>query len=354
MSHEPEWVHWDPETYAAHFQGRELVQGVQPYKASGPATTYRNDFPVPPLHWSHRGAPDRSFRPTPEFGHTTSHRADFTPYPVGSSGAAPIRPYPEQKFKPKLQGATTARLDFKIPQLTMPQQRDNKYQYKPSDAPIGTTTMRADYVKWSFPGGRPEKPEIESRPTKFYGMTTTRADSPFPKELPPPRVTAERPPHVVPEFGGTTEYRAAYENVKLPPGLPADIGIQVASKMYKKGGVGGQFDCFIKVGQPSPCTISKVYTLAGDMQQSAAIVVISKRPENVHGVIIGHFTMEGIKPEVAGVSKVEVTLKLSSEKTLQVQAVYKNGKKVKQLTFKSKSGPALRTVAQASDVPNDA
>ena len=98
---------------------------------------------------------------------------------------------------------------------------------------------------------------------------------------------------------------------------------------------------------------SKVYTTAVDMQQSGAIVVVAKRPENQHGVIIGHFLLDGIKPESIGVPKIEVTLKLANEKTLHVAALYKNGKKTKQLTFASKGGPPIRTVAQASEAPQD-
>ena len=50
---------------------------------------------------------------------------------------------------------------------------------------MGTTTMRADYVEWTLPTGIIKPPEADSKPTKFYGMTTTRADYTFPKELPP-------------------------------------------------------------------------------------------------------------------------------------------------------------------------
>ena len=51
--------------------------------------------------------------------------------------------------------------------------------------------------------------------------------------------------------------------------------------------------------------------------------------------------------------KIEVTLKLANEKTLHVAALYRNGRKTKQLTFAAKSGPPIRTIAQQSEVPED-
>jgi molecular chaperone DnaK (HSP70) len=89
-----------------------------------------------------------------------------------------------------------------------------------------------------------------------------------------------------------------------------------------------------------------------DQQQTASIVVVAKRADMYHGVILGHFPMNGIKPDKVGVPKVEVTLKLTNEKTLLAQALYKQGNKMKVLTFQSNKKP-LRSVAQASDVPED-
>ena len=56
----------------------------------------------------------------------------------------------------------------------------------------------------------------------------------------------------MPNFEGTTEYRVAYAQVPLPLGMPADIGLQVASGAYKAGGVGGQFELMIQQGAPAP------------------------------------------------------------------------------------------------------
>ena len=170
----------------------------------------------------------------------------------------------------------------------------------------------------------------------------------------PPR-PAELAAHHVPSFEGTTEYRFSYHPVKLPRGMPGDIGIQVASKPYKSGGTGGQFELMIKQGAPAPSEATKLFMTVVDNQQTAAIVVIAKRPEMSHGVIIGSFSMEGIKPEKVGIPKVEVSLKLADEKTLHAAALYKNGNKSKTLTFRAaKPDPALRQVTQQSEVPEDA
>lgn len=348
MSVPVEWIHWDPDSFGQQFQGKELTvwSGI-PQK--GPSTTYRNDYPVPPLHWAHQPAPDRNNRPTPAFGHTTSHRADFKAHPVGG-GAAILRPYPEAKFQPKLSAVTTGRHDFKIPPLPPPRPPDNKNVYKPSDAQLGTTTMRADYREWTMPGARPAKEVIEPKPTKFHAITTTRNDFPWPKEMAPPPMPEERAPHVVPKFAGTTEYRAAFETVALPLGMKADIGIQVATKPYKQGGIGGTFDLFIKSTQAAPAQNKKTYTTAADNQNAATILVVAKAPGAEHGVVVGHFMMENIKPEKVGVNKVEVYLKLSSESTLQVAAHYRNQNRSKRLAFVANQ--AMRTVAQASDVPS--
>jgi len=346
----PDWKHWDSDTYAKHFHGREITLFEFP-QGGKMGTTYRADYPEPPLYWQHQPPPDHSNRPTPAFGHTTSHRADYIERPF--HGAAQVMTRPQQQFTPKLSAMTTARNDYKVPALPPATQPRRTASFVPNDDPMGTTTMRADYVEWKMPGGRQKSPSLAAQPTKFHGMTTTRNDYPWPAALPPPRENAGNPIHEVPLFDGTTEYRAKYELVPLPLGLPADIGLQVATRAYKSGGVGGQFHLMIKQGAPAPCGANKTFTTVVDQQQSAAIVVVAKRPEFAHGVILGHFSMEGIYPEKVGIPKVEVTLKLVNEKTLQASALYKQGKKTKALTFQAKKGPPLRTVAQASEVPKD-
>jgi len=345
----PEWVHWDGDTYAKHFHGRELTRFEFP-KGKGASTTYRNDYPVPPLHWQHPPPPDHGNRPPPPFGHTTSHRADFCEHKFSS--AMQRRSDPRPTFKPKLSGITTCRNDFKAPQLPPRRAAGADRTYNPSGAPLGTTTMRADYCEWKMPAPRAPRENDVPQKTKFHGSTTFRNAYTWPAEMPPPPAAPDNPEHEVSPFGGNTEYRAAFCPVPLPVGLQANIGLQVASRPYKMGGQGGQFDLMLKQGQPAPCSTTKTYTTVVDQQQTASIVVVAKRADMYHGVILGHFPMNGIKPDKVGVPKVEVTLKLTNEKTLLAQALYKQGNKMKVLTFQSNKKP-LRSVAQASDVPED-
>ena len=177
--------------------------------------------------------------------------------------------------------------------------------------------------------------------------------------------------------------------MSLDLGQPADIGLQVASKPYKAGGVGGQFEVMIKQGTPAPCVAQKTFTTVVDMQTKAAIVVVAKRsnvrdrtpstpgpglatkntpPPRDHrpafgwsraaqaldGVILGHFSMDGITPGKTGGPKVEVSLKLADEKTLHASAVYKQGNKQKTLTFQAaKRQPGLRAVTNSDEVPEE-
>ena len=353
----PEWVHWDGDTHGQLFHGREIT--VFSAAAGAPqhsSTTYRQDYPRPPLYWSHAKKDNSRDREVPEFGGTTTHRAEFVHYPPGVN--APVRkPYPERQFAPKLSVKTEAREAFKIPVLPPPKPPKGRPAAFNTDAPIGNSTMRADYVQHPLPTRNPRagEPPREKLGSKFSGSTTTRDAYPWPKEIPPPgRMFGDRPEHEVPEFEGTTTYRSDYEIVPVPPGLKADIGLQVSTAPYKAGGVGGQFLNMIRLKDPSPCTVSKIFTTVQDNQQTAAIVIVAKRPDYGHGVILGHFDLTGMKPERSGVTKIEVTLRLSNEKTLMASAFYRNGGRTKNLTFKvAKTGPQLRSVVLASDVPED-
>lgn len=225
----PLWSSWDGHTYGKHFHGRELTVFSMP-KQAGASTTYRNDYPEPPLYWKHAPKPDHSKRPVGDFPHTTSHRNDFQPHKVGG-GAAILRPYPEQRYHPKLSAVTTARDSYQQPKLPPARPRTAQVAYSTTDLPMGTTTMRDDYQQWKIPSRHNVHQPHNSKPTKFHGTTTTRSDYNWPAEIPPPPAmyqarTDNRP---VPNFEGTTEYRVSYAAVQLPMGMPADIGLQVTA-----------------------------------------------------------------------------------------------------------------------------
>jgi len=218
--------------------------------------------------------------------------------------------------------------------------------------PLGTTTARSDFQQWELPARhvRPGLPASQLN-LRFQPQTTSRMDFPPPPNMAPPK---ERPPHkkhIVAPFLGTTEHRASFEQMQLPSGNHGAIGLQIASKPYAKGGVGGQFELMIREGAPAPQQATKVFTTVVDDQTSAAIVVVTKRRDRADGVVLGYFTMEGIGKAPTGVPKVEVSLKLSSEKILDASATYVQGNKRKALRFTSGTGPSLRYVTDATKVP---
>jgi len=346
----PVWEYWDPEGGAKTYHGREITL-VQPRKQAAPTTTYRKNYPAPELYWKHPPPPDGSIRPVPDFGHTSSHRDQFREWPLGLSG--PVIPaYPERRSNPKLSAVTTARASYVQPPLPPQMDYGPKRTFKQSREPIGTTTMRADYPEWPLPAGHVMPTAHPGRHVPFLGTTTTRADYKQPAELPPPPAPTSNPPYVVPKFDGTTEYRAKYEEVPLPPGPFGAIGLQVASSAYKYGGVGGQFYQMIAQGLPAPQHANKTFTTVIDDQQTAAIVIVCKRRDMADGVVLGYFSLEGLIKAAVGIPKVDVTLKLTSEKSLHASATYIQGQKKKALTFTSaKRGLPLRSVTSTQEIP---
>ena len=311
---------------------------------------YRMDYPAPELWWKHPPPPDPNTRPVPDFGHTSSYRDQFKAWKVGD-GASVMPAYPERKFNPKLSAVTTSRASYIQPQLPTKMSHGPKREAHMRDEPIGTTTMRADYLRWSLPGGHVMPSALTSKEIPFNGTTTTRADYERPAELPPPPARKDRPPHVVSKFDGTTEYRAKYERVPLPPGAFGAIGLQIASKAYKFGGIGGQFCPMIPQGSPAPQQASKTFTTVVDDQKTASIIVVCKRNDAYDGLILGYFSLEGLRRGAVGSQKVEVSLKLTNEKTLHASATYSQGGKTKALTFTSAKGPPLRAVTTTDEVP---
>lgn len=154
-SQPPLWSSWDGQTYGKHFHGREITLFAMP-KRAGPSTTYRNDYPEPPLFWKHATKPDHSKRPVGEFGHTTSHRSDFPQHKIGG-GTPAIKAYPEQRYHPKLSSVTTARDSFQQPKLPPARPRTAQQPYTTLDIPMGSTTMRSDYIQWKIPERKPSR-----------------------------------------------------------------------------------------------------------------------------------------------------------------------------------------------------
>lgn len=348
---EPIWEYWDTPSGAKSFHGKEITL-VKPRPGEAMTTTYRKDYPLHEL-WSHHiEKPDHLNRPVAPFGHTSSYREHYVQHNITGSGAQrPGRPSPQ--FNPKLSATTTSRASYLPTELPPAAVAHSDRKYRPNNAPLGTTTMRADYLQWPLQAAHQRKGDGSAMPTTFDGTTTTRADYKFPAELPPAEPPKRNPPHVVPHFDGTTEYRNAYHPCVLPVGNIGHIGLQVASKPYKMGGQGGQFELMIKQGLPAPQLAQKTFTTVVDDQGCASIVVVTKRDDRPDGVVLGFFELGGLKKGPVGVAKIEVSLKLQTEKVLHAAATYIQGSKKKALTFVSagKNSKALRSVTDVAEVP---
>ena len=357
-THAPTWDSWDQQSYAKAYHGRELT--LLKYTRPSPvSTTNRDSYPSwPPLYWKKHEKPSGDIRPVPSFPFTTSHRAEFKEHDL-KIATAPVRhPYPKPQYHPKLSTRTEGRDNMPSwPELPPPRPKTSHEVEFQTTGELGTTTMRADYREWELPKRHVKKGFSEKpRETKFHARTETRERYFWPNGPDAyGKIVGKNAmePYVTGDNDWSTEHRGSFEEITLPKGLPATIGLQVASDAYKAGGVGGQFELMFRQGIPAPCVASKVFTTVVDGQTSAGIVVVAKRPEFPHGVILGSFTMQGIEKAATGVPKIEVTLKLADEKTLQASAWYKNGNRRKALTFRAARGPNLRTVATVDDVPDD-
>lgn len=352
----PQWNHWDEEDGARQYHGKEITLAAGP-KNFGSVTTYKHDFPAPKLYWKHQPPKNKAPAPVSAFGCTTSYREAYQPWGLSSAVAPVLSAPPVPKFKPKLSTQTTARESYKTPARGPARPSMSQPTFTPNDAPMGTTTMRADYQEWK--NMRPTDPiqasigQPSTRETKFTGTTTTREGYQWPTLVAGPKASPQRSAYTGSSpFDGNTEYRARYGKLTLPEGMAASLGVQVATKAYKAGGVGGQFEMMIPQGANAPTTVVKHFTTVKDDQSQTAIVVIAKREGMAHGVELGTFTMENIKAAPVGHPKVEVTYRLSDEKTLHVSALYRQGNRVKALTFHEKNMP-LRRVAEMTDLPRD-
>ena len=344
---------WDGDTYAKRYHSREITLFENQHGKGSFETTTRQDYPQPPLYWSHTPKPQHVPLPGGPFTHTTTYRVAYTP--VSADHARPVRPaIPKPQFHPKLDVRTESRTAFLQPPPTMPPRpKTTDVGYRPNTAPLGTTTMRADYLLWDLPPKHVNvKKHEKPRELKFQSQTTTRNDYNWPSSIVGPRGKGDRPePFATGPFDSTTTYRASYEKVPLPAGMKCAIGLQVATKPYAKGGVGGQFHQMIAQGTPAPVMAQKTFTTVVDKQENASVIVLAKAPGYAEGIVLGAFSLDGIRPTGAGVPKLEITLSLVNEKTLMASATYKNGQAKKSLTFQAaRKGPALRGVASEAEL----
>jgi len=325
----PSRAHWDSDESARLHHGHELTMW-EPIRPAATTTTHRHDF----LGVGQRNAwPSKYTTPRFErkFEGESTYRSAYKAWPTN-----PMQPHGPGTLAAKsfpFLGTTTANDSYRYPK---PKDRTQRRPDRPEAAshPFkGTSTMMDDYRPWPVQARHAgkEAPEIKSIP--FQGATIAH-DYKWPKAATTrskrdKQISAPKQP-----FDGLSEYNAKYTNIPLPKGLPCNLGLQVASKPYAYGGIGGQFLSMIAAGTPTPVIVTKDLTTVQDMQQLANIIVIAKRDDYADGIELGRFTMEGIKPAKVATQRVTVTYKLLNEQTLQCSATYKEGNRTVNLTFR--------------------
>lgn len=177
---------------------------------------YREQFANP--DYSHRNEPysppRKPYRPT-KFEDNSTYREDFVEYRI-KGGVAHTKPeYPAARFNPKLSPVTIARQDFQTPEYSPTRSAQPARKYTTSDAPLETTTSRADYKEWKIHRRGDPKPAIvpPQYVPKPYFSSTARSSYQEPAEI-PNRMDCECSPptkkYVRPVFDGSTEYRESF------------------------------------------------------------------------------------------------------------------------------------------------
>ena len=228
----PTWEYWDPESSANAFRGKEIMI-APPVQQETATTTYRKTYPLHPVWVRHQEKVNLN-RPVPSYPMTTSNREFYKEHKNSVPPMSAAAKYPQPMFAPKFAVSTTSR-------DTMGKPNDDAYKrpqsafgrpppFKPNNAPLGTTTQRADFLEWKPQAKHPHHGEGPlGKPTKFQSETTSRETFRPPPPQPPAAPAHERPPYKVtpagPEY--TTTYRQDYEIIPLPKGIVGGIGLQV-------------------------------------------------------------------------------------------------------------------------------
>ncbi|KAL1525826.1 hypothetical protein AB1Y20_020663 [Prymnesium parvum] len=335
-------VYWEPDEAARRYHGDELTLW-EPHRPCAAGTTHRNDFRGLGQRnaWPYRG--NRAPKPPTKFDGESTYHHDYPAWPLPP--AAPRRPaeQPPRSFPGQWDTTHAASYTFPRQKAAAPSRRE-----RPAAAPRpfeGISTHLADYQPWPLRYVKAERPSTPANdPIPFRGQTIAQEAFQWPQKD-RTRAAPARPPRPPPQrFDGQSEYTAKYVKLKLPPGLPCALGMQIASKPYAQGGVGGQFLGMIPAGTAAPMVATQMLTTTRDMQDTGCIVVVAKREGDVDGMELGHFNMEQIKPAKYGTQTVTVTFKLVAENQLHCSAFYKQGNRKCHLTFKDRA--PLRSVAQ--------
>ena len=141
---------------------------------------------------------------------------------------------------------------------------------------------------------------------------------------------------------GSSTHKADFIRYEPRAGLKVALGVQISSKPYKQGGVGGQFHVMIPAGSAAPAAEQQQFTTVVDGQRAAQIVVVARGGGAENGVELCHFELPSIKESQVGVPRVTVTFKLIKEQLLKVSATYEQGHQTRQLVIRDKK--SLRTL----------
>ena len=216
----PTWEYWDPESSANAFRGKEIMI-APPMQLETATTTYRKNYPLHPVWVRHVEKVNHLNRPVPSYPMTTSSREFYKEHKNAVPPMSAAAKYPQPMFAPKFSVSTTSR-------DTMGKPNDDAYQrpqsafgrpppFKPNNAPLGTTTQRADFLEWKPQAKHPHHGEgpHPTKPTKFQSETTSRETFRPPPPQPPAAPAHERPPYKVTPAG--PEYTTTPQNPKTPP-----------------------------------------------------------------------------------------------------------------------------------------
>jgi len=332
--------YWDPEEARVKYHGQELTIW-EPIRPLSMGTTHKHDFQglgrknAFPHHNKHPPKPEHKFE-----GDST-YNLTYKKWPT-----QPIYQHPSPLVARSYPGMwhTTANTSYQYP---TPKERGPSRRERPvaESKPFEVlSTMMADYKAWPLNVERQRPPTApEASPLAFTGSSVaTEAykwplkDRTRPKNMKDPK----GPPQA---FEGESEYTAKYVKVRLPAGMPCSLGMQIASKAYAEGGVGGQFLTMIPAGTGTPMVATQTLTTAMHQQEAGRIVVIAKRDGDLDGIELGYFTMDALRPAKYGTQQVTVTFKLASEQLLQCSAYYKQGNRKVNLSFKDRA--PLRSVS---------
>jgi len=278
-------------TYNAHFQPWQMSRAAtcKPKTERLPSTTFagRSTAQDSYMGWD-RDYRRESFKPKPSvfgggaFDPSTTHKDAYREWNVGKTPS--FKPNSSVLESAPFQGRSTAQDSYmahaghRPPEPFLPQERDS------DKAPFDSvSTMTASYLHWPLPK------------TAYGKKPAGTIDLGWNNKMPT----------------GTTVYRDCYNEIRLPPGCKAGLGVQVTP---------GDFHLMIPKGKTAPVQKTQMFTTVVDNQKVIEVVVIAMGEGNQKGLELGRFPLSRIQPLRHGTIQVEVSMYLSLDNTVRVVA----------------------------------